>query len=56
MKDLGVVRHILGCEAKHEEETRTSYLTQFQYTKKAMRSSLALISNHVKLLQMLTLY
>ena len=36
MKDLGVVRHILGCEVKHEEETGTSYLTQFQYTKKAI--------------------
>jgi len=36
MKDLGVVRHILGCEVKHEEETGTSYLTQFQYIKKAI--------------------
>jgi len=36
MKDLGVVRHILGCKVKHEEETGISYLTQFQYTKKAI--------------------
>jgi len=36
MKDLGVVKHILGCEVKHEEDTGTSYLTQFQYTKKAI--------------------
>jgi len=36
MKDLGAVRHILGCEVKHEEETRTSYLTKFQYTKKTI--------------------
>ena len=36
MKDLGIVRHILGCEVKHEESTGTSYLTQFQYAKKAV--------------------
>ena len=36
MKDLGVVKHILGCEVKHEEDTGTSYLTQYQYTKKAI--------------------
>jgi len=38
MKDLGVVRHILGCEVKHEKVTGTSYLTQFQYTKKAIET------------------
>jgi len=36
MKDLGVVRHILGCEVKHEVDTGTSYLTQYQYAKKAV--------------------
>jgi len=36
MKDLGVVRHILGCEIKHELHSGTSYLTQYQYTKKAI--------------------
>ena len=28
MKDLGVVNHILGCEAKHNEETGETYLSQ----------------------------
>ena len=36
MKDLGVVSHILGCEAKHDEETGTTYLSQYQFAKKAI--------------------
>jgi len=36
MKDLGVVPHILGCEVKHDVHTVISYLTQYQYTKKAI--------------------
>ena len=36
MKDLGVVAHILGCEVKHDVNTGVSYLTQYQYTKKAI--------------------
>jgi len=28
MKDLGVVNHILGCEASHKEETGATYLSQ----------------------------
>ena len=36
MKDLGVVNHILGCEANHDEETSTTYLSQYQYTKSAV--------------------
>ena len=35
MKDLGVVNHILGCEARHNEETGTTYLSQYQFTKSA---------------------
>jgi len=36
MKDLGIVKHILGCEVKHDPYACTSYLTQHQYTKKAI--------------------
>ena len=36
MKDLGVVHHILGCEARHDEETGTTYLSQYQFTKAAI--------------------
>jgi hypothetical protein len=36
MKDLGIVKQILRCEVKHEVETGTLYLTQYQYTKKAI--------------------
>jgi len=36
MKDLGVVRHILGCELKHELHSGIPYLTQYQYTKKVV--------------------
>ena len=36
MQDLGVVEHILGCEVKHDVNTGVSYLTQYQYTKKAI--------------------
>jgi len=36
MKDLGVLRHLLGCEIKHELHSSISYLTQYQYTKKAI--------------------
>jgi len=36
MKDLGVVIHILGCEVKYDVYTGVSYLTQYQYTKKAI--------------------
>ena len=36
MKDLGVVSHILGCRVQHDVHTGVSYLTQYQYTKKAI--------------------
>ena len=36
MKDLGRVHHILGCEADHDEDTGNTYLSQYQYTKKAI--------------------
>ena len=36
MKDLGVVAHILGCEVQHDVHSGESYLTQYQYTKKAI--------------------
>ena len=36
MKDLGVVNHILGCEARHDEDTGTTYLSQYQFTKSAI--------------------
>ena len=36
MKDLGRVHHILGCEANHDEDTGTTYLSQYQHTKKAI--------------------
>ena len=36
MVDLGVVNHILGCEAKHDEDTGVTYLSQVQYAKKAV--------------------
>jgi len=40
MKDLGVVNHILGCEAKHNEETGETYLSQYQYAKSAVEKFL----------------
>ena len=36
MKDLGVVNHILGCEARHDEDTGVTYLSQYQFTKAAI--------------------
>ena len=36
MKDLGRVHHLLGCEANHDEDTGTTFLSQYQYTKKAI--------------------
>ena len=36
MKDLGRIHHILGCEARHDEETGTTYLSQHQFTKAAI--------------------
>jgi len=36
MKDIGVVKHILGCEVNHDKHTGTSNLTQYQYAKKAV--------------------
>jgi hypothetical protein len=36
MVDLGVVNHILGCEAQHDEDTGVTYLSQYQYAKKAV--------------------
>ena len=36
MKDLGVVAHILGCEVQHDVHSGETYLTQYQYTKKAI--------------------
>jgi len=38
MKDLGVVRHILEFEIKQELHSGISYLTQYQYTKKAIEN------------------
>jgi len=35
MVDLGVVNHIIGCEAQHTEDTGVTYLSQYQYSKKA---------------------
>ena len=40
MKVLGKVNHILGCEADHNEETGTTYLSQYQYTKAAVEKYL----------------
>ena len=40
MKDLGVINHILGCEARHDEETSTTYLTQYQFAKAAIEKFL----------------
>jgi len=34
MVDLGVVNHILGCEAQHDEDTEVTYLSQYQYAKR----------------------
>jgi len=36
MVDLGVVNHILGCEAQHDVDTGVTYLSQYQYAKKAV--------------------
>jgi len=35
-----VVNHILGCEASQKEETRTTYLSQYQYTQPAVEKYL----------------
>ena len=45
MKDLGVINHILGCEAKHDELTGTTYLTQYQFTKSAIEKFLPANTN-----------
>ena len=45
MKDLGVINHILGCEAKHDESTGTTYLTQYQFTKSAIEKFLPANTN-----------
>jgi len=42
MIDLGIVKHILGCEVKLDPHACTSYLNYHQYTKKASKSFLVL--------------
>jgi hypothetical protein len=41
MVDLGVVNHILGCEAQHNESNGETYLSQYQFTKKAIERFLS---------------
>ena len=36
MKDLGAVNYILGCEVRHDEDTGTTYVSQYQFTKSAI--------------------
>ena len=40
MKDMGIVHHILGCEAKHDEETGETLLSQYQFAKVAVEKFL----------------
>jgi len=36
MKDLGIIYLILGCKARHDEETGTTYLSQYRFPKAAI--------------------
>jgi len=36
LKVLGVVNHILRCEARHDVDTGSTYLSQYQFTKAAI--------------------
>ena len=40
MKDLGRAHHLLGCEVNHDEETGTTFLSQYQFTKTAVEKFL----------------